>query len=262
MTREPIAREVLVDGKRLETVGYAGDAARPAIVLLHEGLGSLSLWRDFPALLCARTGCSVVTYSRYGYGRSDVLRERREPDYMHHEGELVLPALLAALELERPILFGHSDGASIALIAAGAHPEAARALVLEAPHLFVEELSLRSIAAAKAAFASTDLPAKLGRHHADPAATFSGWNDAWLDPRFRDWNIEAYAERLRCPVLAIQGEGDEYGTAEQLAALVRLAPQTEVLLVPDTGHSPHRDAPEQVLARVAAFVLGVTQSRS
>ena len=141
-----ISRDVVVDGNRLETVRYDGDPGRPAIVMLHEGLGSISLWRDFPERVRDRTRCTTVAYSRYGYGRSDVLREKREPDYMHHEGEVVLPALLRELGIDRPILFGHSDGASIALIAAGAHPELARALILEAPHVFVEELSVRSIA--------------------------------------------------------------------------------------------------------------------
>jgi pimeloyl-ACP methyl ester carboxylesterase len=255
--REPAASEVVVDGRRLEVVRWDGDPARPAIVMLHEGLGSVSLWRDLPQRLRDRTNCTVVAYSRYGYGRSDVLREKREPDYMHHEGEVVLPALLAQLGLERPILFGHSDGASIALICAGAHPEAVRALVLEAPHVFVEEISVRSIAAAKDAYRTTDLPAKLARHHADADATFYGWNDIWLDPRFRAWNIEAYAGRVRCPVLLIQGDADEYGTTAQLDAIAARVPDSETLLVPDAGHSPHRDAPEAVLARVAAFVEAV-----
>jgi len=254
VTREPAARDVVVDGKRLETVRWDGDPARPAIVMLHEGLGSVSLWRDFPQRMCERTGCTIVAYSRYGYGRSDVLREQREPDYMQHEGEVVLPALLAQLEIERPILFGHSDGASIALVCAGANPDAVRALILEAPHVFVEEISVRSIAEARTAYATTDLPAKLARHHADADATFAGWNDIWLDPRFRDWNIEAYAERVRCPVLLIQGEADEYGTTAQLDAIAGRVPRAETLLVPGAGHSPHRDAPELVLDRIASFV--------
>ncbi|MDQ6942066.1 MAG: alpha/beta hydrolase [Candidatus Eremiobacteraeota bacterium] len=254
MTREAVARDVVVDGKRLETVRYDGDPARPAIVMLHEGLGSISLWRDLPQRLCERTRCSVVAYSRYGYGRSEVLREKREPDYMHREGEVVLPALLAQLGIERPVLFGHSDGASIALICAGAYPEAVRALVLEAPHVFVEEISVRSIADAKAAYATSELPAKLGRHHADPDATFAGWNDVWLDPRFRDWNIESCADRVRVPVLLIQGEADEYGTTAQLDAIVARIPGTQTLMVPSSGHSPHRDAPDLVVERVAAFV--------
>jgi pimeloyl-ACP methyl ester carboxylesterase len=253
LTREPLARDVTVDGNLLETVRYDGDPARPVIVMLHEGLGSVSLWRDLPQRLCERTRCTVVAYSRYGYGRSDVLREKREPDYMHHEGEVVLTALLAQLGIERPILFGHSDGASIALIHAGAHPGAVRALVLEAPHVFVEDVSVRSIAAAKVTYATTDLPKKLARHHTDPDATFAGWNDIWLDPRFRDWNIEAYAERVRVPVLLIQGDADEFGTTAQLDAIAARVPGTQTLMVPGAGHSPHRDAPDLVLEHVAAF---------
>ena len=246
--------DLLIDGKRLETVRYAGDPVRPTIVMLHEGLGSVSLWRDFPQRICERTGCTVFAYSRYGYGRSDVLREKREPGYMHHEGEVVLPQLLAELRIDRPILCGHSDGASIALIYAGTHPDAVRALVLEAPHVFVEDLSVDSIAAARTAYATTDLPARLARHHADAAATFFGWNDIWLDPRFRDWNVGAYAARVRCPVLLIQGEADEYGTTAQLDAIEAVVPHVQRLMVPRAGHSPHRDAPELVLDRVAAFI--------
>jgi pimeloyl-ACP methyl ester carboxylesterase len=252
--REPVANDVIVDGKRLETVRWDGDPSRPAIVMLHEGLGSVSLWRDVPQRLHERTGCTVVAYSRYGYGRSDVLREKREPDYMHHEGEVVLPALLAELGIERPVLFGHSDGASIALIFAGAYPDSVRALVLEAPHVFVEDISVRSIAEAKTAYATTGLPKKLARHHTDPDASFYGWNDIWLDPRFRDWNIETYADRVRCPVLLIQGEADEYGTTAQLDAIAARVPRSETVLVPGAGHSPHRDAPGTVLDRVASFV--------
>jgi len=254
MTHEPVALDVVVDGKRLETARYHGDPALPTIVMLHEGLGSVSLWRDFPQRLAGRTRCTVAAYSRYGYGRSDVFTEPREPEYMHHEGQVVLPALLAELEIERPVLFGHSDGASIALICAGAHPELVRALVLEAPHVFVEEISVRSIAEAKIAYATTGLPTKLARHHADPDATFSGWNDVWLDPLFRGWNIEGYADRVRCPVLMIQGAADEYGTTEQLDAIAARVPRSETLLVPGAGHSPHRDAPELVLERIAAFL--------
>jgi pimeloyl-ACP methyl ester carboxylesterase len=250
----PIAREVVVDGKRLETVRFEGDPLRPAIVMLHEGLGSISLWRDVPQRLCERTRCTVFAYSRYGYGRSEVFREPREPDYMHHEGEVVLLALLSALEIDRPILFGHSDGASIALIFAGTHPDAVRGLVLEAPHVFVEDLSVRSIAQAKTIFATTDLPAKLARHHADAGATFYGWNDIWLDPRFRAWNIEDYAARVRAPVLLIQGDADEYGTIAQLDSIAARVPGAEIAMIPGAGHSPHRDAPELVLDRIAAFV--------
>src|SRR6202163_31538 len=253
----PVSHDVESDGVRLETLRYDGDPALPTIVMLHEGLGSIGLWRDFPARLAERTGCSIVAYSRYGYGRSTVLREKREPDYMHREAEGVLPALLAQLGIVHPILFGHSDGASIALIYAGAHPAGVRALILEAPHVFVEELSVRSIAEAKTAYATTDLPAKLGRWHADVDATFYGWNDIWLDPRFRAWNIEPSVARVRCPVLLIQGDADEYGTTAQLDAIAKRVPVSETLLVPGAAHSPHRDAPEAVLARVAAFVAAL-----
>ncbi|HYZ16417.1 MAG TPA: alpha/beta hydrolase [Candidatus Acidoferrum sp.] len=225
-------------------------------MLLHEGLGSISLWRDVPALLAERTGCGVLAYSRYGYGRSEPLQERREPEYMHHEGRVVLPELLAKLGIERPILLGHSDGASIALLYAAEPASDPRALILMAPHVFVEDLSVSSVAQAKAAYETTDLRAKLARHHDAVDMAFFGWNDIWLDPRFRAWNIEQAVERIRCPVLVIQGEADEYGTSAQLEAIAARIP-CETLLVADAGHSPHRDAPELVLGRVSAFVEGV-----
>ncbi|GAC1572707.1 MAG: alpha/beta hydrolase [Candidatus Elarobacter sp.] len=253
MTRAAAFGEAVVEGRRLETVRYEGDPARPAIVMLHEGLGSVSAWRDLPQRLALRTRCTVLAYSRYGYGQSDVLREPREPDYMHHEGEVVLPALLAQCGIERPVLLGHSDGASIALIYAGARTEGACGLVLLAPHVFVEEISVRSIDGARAAFASAGLREKLARHHADAVATFFGWNDIWLDPRFRDWNIESYARRVRCPVLVVQGDADEYGTLAQVDSIAGLA-GTQTFVVPGAGHSPHRDAPDAVLERIGAFV--------
>lgn len=227
-------------------------------MLLHEGLGSIGLWRDLPALLAQRTGCSVLAYSRYGYGRSEPLREKREPEYMHHEGRVVLPELLARLEIERPILLGHSDGASIALLYAAKPASDPRALILVAPHVFVEDLSVRSIAEAKIAYETTDLRAKLARHHDVVDATFFGWNEIWLDERFRAWNIEPAVERVRCPVLLIQGDADEYGTTAQLDAIVARLPASETLIVAGAGHSPHRDAPELVLERVSAFVERVT----
>ncbi len=252
-----VRRDVVVDGKRLETAWWPGsDAGRPPLVLLHEGLGSLELWRDLPARLAERTGCGVLAYSRYGYGRSDPFREKREPDYMHHEARVVLPALLAALEIERPILFGHSDGASIALLYAGEPAHDPRGLILEAPHVFVEDVSVRSIAAARDAYAN-GLRARLARYHDDVDATFYGWNDIWLDPRFRAWNVEAAADGVRCPVLLVQGDADEYGTTAQLDAIAARVPASETLLVPGAGHSPHRDAPDLVVERVAAFVARI-----
>ena len=177
--------------------------------------------------------------------------------YMHHEGEVVLPALLAALEIPRAILFGHSDGASIALICAGTYPQLAAALILEAPHVFVEDLSVESIAAARDAWTATDLRAKLARYHDDVDGAFRGWNDAWLDPRFRDWNIEAYADRVRCPVLVVQGDADEYGTIAQVDAIAARIANSDVFLVPHAGHSPHRDAAPAVVARIVAFTAPI-----
>ncbi|MDQ2872499.1 MAG: alpha/beta hydrolase, partial [Candidatus Eremiobacteraeota bacterium] len=180
-------------GKReLEVVRIAGKVAdAPTLVLLHEGLGSVSAWREFPQALAARTGLPALVYSRYGNGRSDVLAEKRTPRYMHDEALVVLPELLERCEVRDSVLIGHSDGASIALIYAAEHGAGVRGIVLEAPHVFVEELSVQSIVAAKTVYESTDLRERLGRHHADADRTFYGWNDIWLDPAFRDWNIEA-----------------------------------------------------------------------
>ncbi|MGD1067897.1 MAG: alpha/beta hydrolase [Vulcanimicrobiaceae bacterium] len=245
---------IVAGDARLETLRIDGDPARPTIVLLHEGLGSVALWRDFPQLLAARTRCTVIAYSRRGYGASDPLAGPREPDYMHREATEVLPDLLDALAIERPILFGHSDGASIAIVYAGTFPDRVRALVLEAPHVFVEDISLRSIAAAREAWETTDLRARLGRYHQHVESAFRGWNDAWLDPRFRAWNIEAEAARITAPVLVIQGEDDEYGTLAQVESIAARVPHVQTVVLPDTGHSPHRDAPERIVARVATFV--------
>lgn len=222
------------------------------------------MWRDVPSRLATLTGATIVAYSRRGYGGSTPLAGARDVDYMHREGEDVLPALLAELRLERPVLFGHSDGASIALICAGAHPELVSGLVLEAPHVFVEDLSVRSIAAAGEAWRTTTLRAKLGRYHDDVDGAFRGWNDVWLDPRFRDWNIEAYAGAVRAPTLVIQGDADEYGTLAQVDSIAARIPGTQRFIVPGAGHSPHRDEADAVLERIRSFVaeIGTATARS
>jgi len=245
----------IVDGRRLEIERWRapGRSLDPPIVMLHEGLGSVALWKDFPRRVAERTGHEVVVYSRYGHGRSETLATPRDVDYMHREGERVLPALLDALGLTRPILLGHSDGASIALIFAGTHPAAVRALILEAPHVFVEDLTVRSIAGAKIAFETTDLETKLARYHDDAAATFRGWNDVWLDPRFRSWNIESYLEAIDVPVLLVQGRDDEYGTLAQLEAIAART-DARIALLDDCGHSPHRDRADATLDAIASFV--------
>ncbi|HEV2674798.1 MAG TPA: alpha/beta hydrolase [Aliidongia sp.] len=256
MPRETIRQDFAeIDGRRLETAWIAPErSGGPTIVMLHEGLGSVSLWKDFPARLAERTGCGVLNYSRYGHGASTVLGERRPVEYMHREGEVVLPAVLGHFGIERPILFGHSDGGSIALIHAGHRPDAVAGLILEAPHVFVEDLTVASIAGVKQVYETTDLAGKLRRYHQDVDRTFWGWNDIWLDPRFKLWNIETYLPAIRCPILAIQGEDDEYGTRAQLQAIADATPATEIAMLASCGHSPHRDQATAVLDRSAAFI--------
>lgn len=251
---QPQRSFIQVRGRRLEVERLAGNGRRPTLVFLHEGLGSVSLWKDFPASVAAATGCPAVVYSRYGYGQSDLLEAPFAVDYMHREALETLPDLLAGLAIERPVLVGHSDGASIALIHAGSRDELTGLVVL-APHVFVEDLSVNSIAEAKTAFETTEMPQKLARHHADARRTFYRWNDIWLHPDFRRWNIEAFLPAIRCPVLAIQGADDEYGTIAQVEAIERqVAGRCEVVRLAACGHSPHRDQPELTAAAIEAFV--------
>jgi pimeloyl-ACP methyl ester carboxylesterase len=254
------AGNVFVDGRRLETLYFAPVSRETAseettIVMLHEGLGSVALWRDFPAQIAQETGCGVLAYSRYGHGKSDRLEEKRSVEFMHHEAQVVLPALLQEFKIQTPILLGHSDGASIALIYAGSFPEELKALILEAPHVFVEDLTIESIAQIKTTYQTTDLPQKLGRYHDHVDETFWGWNDIWLDQRFASWNIEEYLEAIECPLLVIQGENDEYGTVAQVGAIKGRIPSTETLLLRECGHSPHRDQPELTLEAITRFVV-------
>ena len=227
---------------------------RPTLVLLHEGLGSMAMWRDFPGRLAHATGCNAVVYSRYGYGKSDPLGEDRGVRYMHDEALVTLPALIDKLAIPWPILVGHSDGGSIALIHAGAGKRAVTGVVTLAAHVLVEDVSVASIAAAKTAFATTDLRARLARYHDNVDVMFRGWNDIWLDPDFRAWNIEEYLPGIACPVLAIQGEDDEYGTMEQMRRIGAKVKDVELLALEDCRHSPHRDQPDAVLEAVTRFV--------
>jgi len=230
---------------------------RPPLVLLHEGLGSVAMWRRFPEELAAATGCRVVAGSRAGYGQSQPYAEARTLGYMHREGQEALPALLAALGIERPVLVGHSDGASIALIHAGSFPAVPRGVVVMAPHEFVEAETLAGIRAAKTVWETTDWRDKLGRYHADPAKVFADWNDTWLSPPFKDWNIEEFLPAIRCPVLAIQGEDDEYATMHQIEVIAEQVPGTRLLKLPDCGHSPHKDQGPAVLAAIVEFLDGL-----
>lgn len=244
-----------VQGHRLEVQQIAGHKpGAPPLVFLHEGLGSISHWKDFPARVAAMTGCAVTVYSRYGAGQSEILREARTVTYMHDEALKALPELLAELKIENPILIGHSDGGSIALIYAGVH-DRVRGLVLLAPHVFVEDLSVKSIAEARVKFETTNLPEKLARHHRDAERTFWGWNHIWLHPDFRRWNIEEYLPRITCPALVIQGLDDQYGTMAQVEAIERQSGgPVETLRLADCRHSAQRDQPEAVLEAIAKFV--------
>ena len=235
---------------------WVGEGKGPTLVFLHEGLGSIRQWRDFPQKLAAATGCRGLAYDRYGYGQSDVLEEpRRSVRFMHDEALVFLPALRKALGLDDCILVGHSDGASIALIHAGAG-HAARGVAVMAPHVFIEEICLSSIEAARKTFESTDLPERLGRYHRDVRRTFYGWADVWTEQNFKSWDIRGeYLARIRVPVLAIQGHDDAYGTMAQLDEIARcVAGPCELLKLEHCGHAPFREQPEQTLGALVRFV--------
>ena len=246
-------------GRRLEYQWIEGTkGSLTPLVLLHEGLGSLQLWKDFPAKLVAATGRSALVYSRYGYGWSEALEAPRGVEYMHQEALESLPEVLDQLGIERPILVGHSDGGSIALIHAGSGIRPVSALILMAPHVFVEDLTVRSIAEAKRVFQTSDLAKRLAAYHADPQASFWGWNDIWLLPAFKQWNIEEYLPSISCPVLAIQGRDDEYGTLAQLKAIEHgISGPCQRVVLADCRHSPHRDQEQATLDAMVGF-LGQT----
>ena len=247
-------RDVVIDGKRLETLCYPSRKQKPTIVMLHEGLGSIAMWRDFPEQLARRTGCGVLLYSRYGHGKSQRLSEERPVDFMHHEARVVLPELLECFQIGRPVLLGHSDGGSIGLIYAGTWPDRVGALVLEAPHVFVEEVSIQSIQRIGELYKTSRLPMSLGRYHDHADEMFWGWNTIWLSPRFRSWNIEEDLAAIVCPVLVIQGEQDEYGTMAQVQAIKNRIPAAETVLLPRCGHAPHREQAAITLDLISKFV--------
>ncbi len=250
-----------VDGVQLE---YAWHGPRPdqapTIVFLHEGLGCVSMWRDFPAELAAATGLGAMVYSRRGYGTSDPCELLRQPDFMHVEGLEVLPRLVEVAELREFLLVGHSDGASIALVYAG-NPagygyQGLKGVMVEAPHVMVEEISVQGIKQARQAFENGDLRQRLERHHGDNVdCAFYGWSLVWLENDFCQFNIEEYVACIEVPLQVIQGEGDDYGTPEQLATIGRaLGDGVELNMWPDCGHSPHQERPEKVLAAMTRFI--------
>lgn len=250
-------RPVLIEHEWID----AGRTDAPLLIFLHEGLGSRSMWRDFPRRLCNACGSRGLVYSRPGYGRSTprAADERWGVDFMHRQAQELLPALRQVLQIEQPAwLVGHSDGGSIALLHAAQYADAVAGLLLMAPHLFVEEVSVRSIERTCELFKSGDLAQRLARHHDDVNSAFWGWNDIWLDPAFRAWNIEAELARIRCPVLAIQGLDDEYGTLAQIRRIRHHLPSAQLLELPDCGHSPQRDQPEQVVAASVGFIAAAS----
>jgi len=248
-----------VEGARLEVLRIAQTAEAPQapIVFLHEGLGSVAMWRDWPERVCGETGRAGAVYSRRGYGRSDAIRDvrgagRLGPDYMHREAIEVLPALLEQLGIERPVLVGHSDGATIALIHASHFP--VQACVVMAPHVIVEDISVQSIAQARTAFETGDLRERLKRYHADVDSAFWQWNDIWLSADFRSFDIRAECRRITAPVLAIQGEDDPYGTLLQVRDIEPTKGLFNVEVLAQCGHSPHRDQPERTTGLIRQFL--------
>jgi len=243
---------------RIEYVRIAPDRTdAPLVIFLHEGLGSVAMWKDFPEKFCEAGGFRGMVFSRPGYGRSTPRADDElwDVDSMHRQAFEVLPAFLDAVGVhENPWLFGHSDGGTIALLYASRFPDKLAGLVVMAPHLFVEDITVANIEIARTAYLETDLPARLGRYHDSADSAFWGWNRIWLHPPFRQWNIENELDAIGCPVLAIQGVDDEYGTLEQVRSIARHAPQTELFEVDNCGHSPHRDQPERVIIAATRFI--------
>lgn len=255
-SRVPIGDSVL-RVRRLRSAPAGVDTASPVLVFLHDSLGCVETWRDFPQRLANRAGLDAIIYDRRGYGQSSPFAsEPRTVRYLHHEAD-ILCQLLDTLAIERAVPFGHSDGGSIALLAAARHPAAIRAVIAEGAHVFVEEVTLAGIREARATLASTNLREKLARYHGpNTDAMTAAWIDTWLSPAFRDWNIESCLPRIACPVLAMQGEQDEYGTISQVRSIVRGAGENaRALVLPRVGHTPHRDAPEAVLDACTAFLV-------
>jgi len=251
---------VLVNNVALAVYRTGYDAGRPALVFLHDSLGCIALWRDFPERLAARTGCNVLVYDRQGYGASSPFSVGRQRDQSYLEREAdVLVQLLDQCGLQNVILFGHSDGGSIALIAAAKYPALFRGLISEGAHIFVEDISLEGIRTAVDAYEHTDLRQRLYKYHGDKTdAVFAAWTETWLRPDFRDWTIENLLPGIQCPVLVIQGEQDEYGSVAQVEGIVKnVSGPAQVLLVPGAAHTPHKETPAIVLDAAADFISGL-----
>ena len=257
LSNQYLIKKVEILGGFLEYVYIPGEKDLPTIIMLHEGLGSISTWKEFPRKLSETTRYPILLYSRHGYGSSGFIKPRFGNSYMHDEALEVLPALIYQLNIGSVILYGHSDGASIATIFAGAKPtNPVERIILEAPHVFVEDISIEGIKAAKAAFENGNLRRSLEKHHEDPDRTFKYWSEAWLDPNFFTWDIQNYAKNISAPVLLIQGENDVYGSLKQLDAIERdVKGKCSRTVLQDTGHSPHKEQPESVLLAFKNFII-------
>ena len=254
---------VTVTGRQIEYRMIPGDHARPTLVVLHEGLGSAALWRDFPDKLAGRLGARALVYSRFGYGQSDGLAGKRSARFMHEEALDVLPALLDQFHIERPLLVGHSDGASIALIHAATSGRPVAGLALMAPHVFVEPETVESIARIRETYRTTDLRTRLAKYHSRVDDAFLGWADTWLRPEFLSWSIEELVAGVTRPMLLIQGRDDEYGTLEQLDRITaRAQAPVSRLVLERCGHSPQRDQEAAVLEAISEFVVGLSTRAS
>ena len=245
--------------RRLTHPGNHGQNSRPTLVFLHEGLGSIEMWRDFPEILLEKTGCNGLLYDRWGHGKSDPINVQRTIHYVHDEALDTLPQVLANSGVKDTILIGHSDGGSIALIFAAEYPGSVRGLITEAAHVFVEEITLEGIKDALEVYSNTDLKKKLARYHGDNTERiFRAWYETWLQPEFKSWNIEDCLPKIQCPVLVIQGEDDQYGTEAQVESIAgRVAGPAKPLLIPDCAHIPHKEATDRVIKEMTEFILGI-----
>ncbi|MDL2319723.1 alpha/beta hydrolase [Alistipes sp. OttesenSCG-928-B03] len=251
----PAASDLYVDGVRLR---YALEKRReelPTIVFLHESFGCIRHWRSFPAKLGEATGCTTLVYDRQGYGESDPFgAEKRTADYLEKEAD-VLAKLLDGLGLSDVVLFGHSDGGTIALLAAAKYPQKIRAVITEGAHVFVEEITLDGIRFAETLYRDSDLKKKLAYYHGDKTEeVFRRWADTWLSPLYRDWNVEHLLPQVACPTLVMQGNRDEYGTVRQVESIAGNVSGAAHSFMPDAGHTPHREVPDEVIARVVEFL--------
>jgi pimeloyl-ACP methyl ester carboxylesterase len=248
---------VRVDGRVLEVgrYGWLGDA--PTLVLLHEALGSVRHWRNFPQLLCRTTNCNALLYSRAGHGHSEGPVDPRSFEYLEYQSSVVLRSLMKGARLHRPVLFGHSEGAAIAMLFASRFPESIRALILESPVVLVEPTTINGVHAARKAWETTDFRERLGRYHRDPEPVFNAFIDPWLANPANTASFRQHLKSITCPTLVLQGDRDEYATSLQTRVLSECLPEAEVAIIPNCGHTPHRERPDLVLDHVARFLFGV-----